>query len=110
MFSVSVRFTKTQYGMTGTLLFNKNQRYNADVNLDINKKGKKTIYTPRLIFAVPEKECINIYGTVELGKTKGKIVRFDLVLSKLFKQPMKLKGRKFIKKNHKTPIRFIILT
>jgi hypothetical protein len=52
--------------------------HNADVNLEINKKGKKTIYTPRLIFAVPEKECINIYGTVELGKTKGKIVRFAL--------------------------------
>ena len=91
---MSVRFTKTQYGMTASILHSKDQKYSADINLDINDRPKKTTYSPRIIISIPDKKFVNFYGSVNLIDIKGKnMVKYDMVLDNLFKQQVVLKGK-----------------
>ncbi|XP_052061384.1 apolipophorins-like [Mytilus californianus] len=93
---LSVRFTKTQYGMTATILHSKDQKYTADINLEMNEKPKRKLYKPKIILAVPGKEFINFYGTIDFNEKKGKVMRYDIILDKVLKQPIKLKGESSI--------------
>lgn len=90
---MNVRFTRGQYGFTGSLLFNKDQKYRADMDFEMSGKGKRTVYTPRIILSSPDKEYINFFGKVTYLTNKGKVLRYDLKLDKVFSKAMKLKGK-----------------
>lgn len=87
-----VRFRKPHYRMT--IIHSKDKKYTADINLEMNKSGRRTLYKPKLLLAVPGKELVNIYGTIDYEKRR-KIILYDIMLDKVFKKPIKLKGRKF---------------
>lgn len=95
--------------MTATILHSKDQKYTADINLEMNEKPKRKLYKPKIILAVPGKEFINFYGTIDFNEKKGKVMRYDIILDKVLKQPIKLKGRTFISDTNCNLANFLLM-
>lgn len=84
---------KTTFGASGRLNWDGKLRYEINANVQSQKTGQETLYTPSLLIRLPGQDSIDVTGSIKLDHSN--YFETDMSINGFSSHPVTIKGKHF---------------